>query len=104
MTQTKTTPSADIEVNATQQDVVKLLAAQFSHMDQGEARTALERLHKPVLSNDELLEQFELSHFDPPYVHVIRKTDGKRGTVAFIDSPRLYFEFQPEDDNDARTA
>jgi hypothetical protein len=102
MTQTKTTPSADIEVNATQQDIVNLLAAQFSHMDQGEARASLERLHNPVLSNDELLEQFELSHFDPPYVHVIRKADGKRGTLAFVDSPRLYFEFQ--EDNDARTA
>lgn len=104
MNSQKTTPSADIQVNASQQDVIRLLAAQFSHMDQGEARAALERLHKPVLSNDELLEQFELSHFDPPFIHVIRKSDGQRGTFSFIDSPRLYFDFQPEENHDPRTA
>jgi hypothetical protein len=104
MSQPQTPPSADIEVNATRQDVVKLLAAQFSHMDQGEARAALERLHNPVLSQTAFLEQFDVLNFDPPCVHVIRKEDGKRGTLAFIDSPRLYFEFQPEEDNDSRTA
>jgi hypothetical protein len=96
--------SAAIQVNASQKDLIRILAAQFSHMEQGEARTALERLHNVVWSNEELLDQFELSHFDPPYVHVIRKADCVRGTVAFIDSPRLYFAFEPEEQNDARTA
>lgn len=81
-----------------------MLAAQFAHMDQGEARAAIERLHNPVLSNEELLEQFNVDRFDPPCVHVTRKADGRRGTFAFIDSPRLYFEFQPEEENDAGTA
>lgn len=104
MTHPTETLSADIQVNASRQDLIRILAAQFSHMEQGEARTALERLHRAVWSNEELLEQFELSHFDPPYVHVIRKVDSCRGTVAFIDSPRLYFAFEPEEQNDARTA
>ena len=103
MTAPKAIPSTDIEVNASQQDVIRTLAAQYAHMEQGEARTALERLHDPVWTNDELLERFELSHFDPPLVHVIRKADGKRGTVAYIDSPRLYFAFHPEENYDAGT-
>jgi hypothetical protein len=103
MTTPKTIPRTDIQVNASQQDVIRTLAAQYSHMDQGEARTALERLHNPVWTNDELMERFELSHFEPPFVHVIRKTDSVRGTVAYIDSPRLYFAFQPEENDDAGT-
>lgn len=103
MTVHKTIPSTDIPVNASQQDVIRTLAAQYAHMDQGEARAALERLHDPVWTNDELLAQFELTTFDPPCVHVIRKADGVRGTVAYIDSPRLYFAFQPEENDDAGT-
>jgi hypothetical protein len=95
--------TTDVRVCATNDDVVKILAAQYAHMDQGEARTALERIHNPVWTNDELLAQFEVSHFEPPHVHVIKKDNGQRGTVAFIDSPRFYFDFQPEENNDART-
>jgi hypothetical protein len=93
----------DVTVRATQNSVIKMLAAQYSHMGQAEAKTALERLHDPVWTNDELLDQFEVSHFDPPCVHVIKKANGQRGTVAFIDSPRLYFAFQPEEKHDAGT-
>jgi hypothetical protein len=103
MTQVKATPKTDFQVNATQQDVAKMLNAQYATMEQGEARACLERMHKPVWSDDELTAQFEVSHFDPPYVHVIRKADGQRGAVSFIDSPRLYFDFQPEENHDAGT-
>lgn len=101
MTSLEQMPNANIQVNASQADVVRILAAQYAHMDQGEARTMLERVHSPVWSNDELLEHFEAAHFDPPFVHVIRKADGVRGTVVFIDTPRLYFDFQSEEQNDA---
>lgn len=104
MTSNKTIPSTDIQVNASQQDVVRILAAQYAHMEKGEARAALERMHNPVWSNEELMENFEISHFDPPYVHVIRKSDGKKGTVAFIEQPRFYFAFQTEENDDAGTA
>jgi hypothetical protein len=100
MTSLKTTPSTDIRVNASLQDVVRILAAQYAHMAVDEARAALGRLHDPVWSDDELLEQFEIASFKPPYVHVSRKKDGIRGTVAYIDSPRLYFDFQPEENYD----
>jgi hypothetical protein len=44
----------------------------------------------------ELLRDFGVQFFDGPRVHVIRKKDGRRGTVAFIDIPRFYFSFIPE--------
>ena len=96
-------PNADIEINASKDDVIRILAAQYAHMDQGEARAFLERTHKPVWSNEELLTHFEVSHFDPPFVHVIQKETRTRGTVFFIDKPRLYFDFQPEENNDTGT-
>lgn len=103
MDKTTVAPNTNIEIVASQQDVVRILAAQYAHMSVDDARAALSRINSPVWSNDELMEIFEVSHFDPPYVHVIRKDNGVRGTVAFIDTPRLYFAFQPEETNDART-
>jgi len=102
MDKTKIAPNTDIEIVASQQGVARILAAQYAHMSSDEAKAALARTNNPVWSNDELMEVFEVSHFDPPYVHVIKKADGTRGTVAFIDTPRLYFAFQ-EETNDART-
>jgi hypothetical protein len=102
MSESKTL-SAEINFNASQQDIVRILAAQFAHMDQGEARAALERLHNNVLSEEQFLAQFQLVNLDAPYAHVIRKADGHRGTMSFIDVPRLYFDFHPEEENDAST-
>lgn len=104
MTQPNTIPSTEIQLNMSHPEVLRILSKQFSCMTDAEARAALERLHSPVLSNDELLSQFEISHFDAPYVYVIRKSDGQRGTMAFVDAPRFYFAFEPEENNDARTA
>ena len=93
----------DIEIVAAQQDITRILTAQYSHMPIDDARAILSTINSPVWSNDELLDVFEVSHFDPPYVHVIRKENGDRGTVAFIDKPRLYFAFQPGNSNAERT-
>ena len=104
MSNTAQTPHTNIEINASNKDVVRILAAQYAHMDQAAARATLAKTHNPVWTNEELLDLFEVSHFDPPYAHVIRKIDGVRGTVAFIDTPRLYFAFHTEEPNDAGTA
>ena len=103
MDKTKSAPNTDIEIIASQQDIVRILTAQYAHMSAEETRAVLGTINSPIWSNDELLETFEVSHFDPPYVHVIQKENGERGTVAFIDKPRLYFAFQPEKAHDART-
>lgn len=96
-------PHTNIEINASKNDVLRILRAQYAHMNPADVRVLLEKSHIPVWSNDELLEVFEVAYFDPPHVNVIRKADGVRGTVAFIDVPRFYFAFQPEENNDART-
>lgn len=92
--------NTNINIVASQNDVARILNSQYAHMSLADARAALLRTNSDVWSNEELLDTFEVSSFDPPYVNVIRKADGQRGTVAFIDTPRLYFAFQPEETND----
>ena len=89
-----------IPVNANNVDVTAVLRTQYAHLESGEVRSLLEDYGAAVWTNDELLEIFEVSHFEPPYVHVIRKEDGKRGTVMFIDTPRFYFSFAAEENNE----
>lgn len=94
----------DIKLTADNETLVATLAAQYAHMALSEARSSLEKLHELVWDNDELLEVFEVSYFEPPLVHVIRKADRVRGTVVFIDSPRLYFSFHAEEkENEQRS-
>jgi hypothetical protein len=90
--------SVSIELPDNPQMVVDILTAQFGHLDAGEARTALEACAgtADVWNDESLMAAFEVSHFVPPYVSVIRRSDGVRGTVMFIDAPRLYFSFVPE--------
>lgn len=100
MTKNDNDISTTIPVRATNKDVAAVLKAQYGHLESGEVRTLLERINSPVWTNDELLETFEVSHFEPPYVHVIRKDNGQRGTVLFVDSPRFYFSFATENGNE----
>ncbi len=102
MTSQKNNNIRDIKLQADTEALVAALAAQYAHMHKDEARASLEKLHEPVWDNDELLDVFEVSHFEPPIVHVIRKSDGARGTLVFIDSPRLYFSFQAEEKENER--
>lgn len=100
MTKNEQPAITTIPVNANNADVAAVLRAQYGHLESGEVRAAFEYAGTPVWTNDELLDVFEVSHFEPPYVHVIRKEDGKRGTVMFVDSPRFYFSFAAEETND----
>jgi hypothetical protein len=100
MTKNENTVITNIPVTASDEDIVALLRCQYGHLESGEVRTLLEQMHANVWTNEQLLEVFEVSHFEPPYVHVIRKDDGKRGTVMFTDSPRFYFSFAEEGDNE----
>ncbi len=47
-------------------------------------------------STDELARDFEVLGFMAPYVVVIRKSDGVRGSLAFRHSPRVYFGWEPD--------
>jgi hypothetical protein len=98
MTQNKTEiPTTDIPVDPTNDIVTLIFKHQFAHLDSGELRSALEDYYGigRVWNSEELLDRFEVSHFEPPYVHVIDKANGFRGTVLFNDEPRFYFSYKP---------
>lgn len=89
-------PTTDVQLDLSRETLVDMFKDQFASLDGGELRTLLENAYgNQVWNNEELLQHFEVSHFEPPYVHVISKTDGIRGTVAFNDEPRFYFSFKP---------
>lgn len=74
-----------------------VIKEQLAQRGPDEIRAVLEeQCGEQVWDSEQLMDTFEVSHFNPPYVHVIRKADGARGTVAFNDDPRFYFAFRPE--------
>jgi hypothetical protein len=44
-----------------------------------------------------LRRDFEVIGFTAPFVTVIRRADGVRGTLEFVDRPRWYFDFIPQE-------
>ena len=100
MTKNEDAALTNIPVPARDSDIAAILHAQFSHLDNGEVRALLEQLHSPVWTNEELLEVFAVSHFEPPYVHVICQKTGRRGTVMYVDTPRFYFAFVEDEKDD----
>lgn len=53
---------------------------------------------RPVVADTydtvQMQEHFKVLAFSAPFVQVIRKSDGKLGTLEFKHSPRVYFNFQ----------
>lgn len=49
---------------------------------------------KDRLTTEELRKEFEVLSFAAPYVVVIRKSDGIKGSMEFTHNPRYYFNFQ----------
>jgi len=44
-------------------------------------------------TTEELKRDFEVIGFLAPFVAVIRKSDGKKGSMMFTHHPRFYFNF-----------
>ena len=51
-----------------------------------------------VWTTDELSERFEVIGFMAPFAMVREKSTGKKGSVMFQHSPRLYFNFEADPD------
>lgn len=49
----------------------------------------------------ELQRDFDVIGFLAPYVVVRRKSDGQRGSLEFTHHPRTYFNWVPDDGDDA---
>lgn len=50
-----------------------------------------------VWTTEELCDEFEVVSFLAPIAFVRRRSDGIRGVVQFIHSPRFYFDFEEVD-------
>lgn len=82
--------------------LVASLRKYYAGYTEDAAREDLENKYGTVWDDKELLTAFGVHVFDGPLVHVIRRADGVRGTVAFIDTPRLYFAFAHDSTSDER--
>ena len=51
---------------------------------------------RPVWTTTSMQEEFTVQAFAAPFVLVVRKSDGARGTLRFTHMPRFYFGWVPE--------
>ncbi len=58
------------------------------------ARAELEAQYGQVWDTEELKRDFTVEGFRAPFVVVVRKSDGVRGSLGFTHSPRFYFSFR----------
>jgi len=49
----------------------------------------------PLWDTDEMMRDFEPLGFAAPWIIVRRRSDGAKGTLTFVHSPRVYFDFVP---------
>ncbi|MDR3638631.1 MAG: hypothetical protein P4L84_32800 [Isosphaeraceae bacterium] len=60
------------------------------------SRQALEAIHGQVWDPDDLVRDYVVEGFLAPFVVVVRKLDGQRGSLEFQHHPRFYFNFEPD--------
>ena len=60
------------------------------------SREALEEINGKVWDTTEMSKEFEVDGFMAPYVVVVNKLTGDRGTLKFQDYPRFYFSFSKD--------
>jgi len=60
------------------------------------SREYLEQMHGQVWDTTELQRDFSVLGFMAPFVIVAEKESGRRGSLLFQHSPRVYHSFQPE--------
>jgi hypothetical protein len=63
------------------------------------SREALEAQYGQVWDTQQLGKDFEVIGFMAPLVVVRRLADGRKGSLEFQHTPRLYFNFLPHEGN-----
>lgn len=58
------------------------------------SREALEAEYGQVWDTSQLSQDFSVVGFAAPFVVVIRKSDGQKGSLEFQHSPRFYWGFR----------
>ena len=64
---------------------------------QPRSRADLKEAHGQVWDTAELSADYEVLGFAAPFVVVVRKSDGVRGSLQFQHSPRFYYAFRRDD-------
>lgn len=78
-------------------DTEQMRRARFHELnEEATVRVELEERHGQVWDKDELRGQFEVIGFAAPYVIVKERKTGKKGSLEFQHSPRLYFNWQAD--------
>lgn len=57
------------------------------------SREALEAEYKEVYDTEQLSNAFDVLGFMAPFVVVLRKSDGLKGSLEFQHRPRFYYNF-----------
>ena len=60
------------------------------------SREFLAAQHGQVWDTQELQADFSVQGFMAPFVGVVRKSEGAKGSMAFQHAPRFYFSFQAD--------
>lgn len=63
---------------------------------ESDVRADLEARHGQVYNTSELSEHFTVHGFLAPFVIATRNSDGVKGSLEFVHSPRFYYNFQPK--------
>ena len=61
------------------------------------ARKELEDTYGKVWTLSELRDEFDIKGFMAPFVIVVRRADGKVGSVEFQHAPRFYFNWREDE-------
>ena len=61
-------------------------------------REALADKYGQVWDTAELTAEFEVKGFMAPYVVVQRRADGRKGSLEFQHTPRVYFNYVADDE------
>jgi hypothetical protein len=96
MSNNKCPEKISIPIAGSRKKLTEILGEHYRRYERGEIRTMLENAYTEVWSDEELRKVFDVGQVEEPYAHVVRKKDGQRGTVLFLDVPRFYFSFNAE--------
>jgi hypothetical protein len=73
---------------------VRSLEAIMTDEEITEVHDRLAKEHGQVWNTHELQEDFDVLSFLAPFVLVVRKSDGVKGTLMFMHRPRFYYGFE----------
>ena len=88
---TVTSPPVGIDITET------FRRARIAELNAGAGdRESLERRHGAVWDPPGLAAAFDVIGFMAPYAVVIRRSDGRKGSLEFRHDPRFYFNWQED--------